>query len=365
MYFYHPNGMFNKIDSIEEIFRYANYKPINNSNNTSDVLFEETKYDQSPIYSQLTNYDNINENFSDLEVNKSKDNYQKNFQTFNAHFEKIKLNPNQKVNIEEEMLKQNQMVTNVKNDPYKLIDTNSITNFNNGNGLMKRNLIFSSVGDNTTFHNNWIGNNKNYDLFICYYGDSNDKFKEYSDYYIMHKGSKFQNLHYVYQNYKSVLDKYSYFFIPDDDIIISVAQINKLFDIIKVMDLWIIQPSFNIDSKISHRITLSNPKYKLRYVNFIEVGVPLFSKYALFKILNNYPTLLTCYGVDYFYIWLLGYDKLKYAIIDEITCINPDNPVREIDKLISSQDREKNWEIIKKKYKINEWQHKTLRYQEN
>jgi len=230
---------------------------------------------------------------------------------------------------------------------------------------MTKNLIFCSAGDNANFYKYWLAPYRNYHLFICYYGDTPNKYKELADHYIMNKGSKFQNLLYVYKNYFDIINQYDYIFVPDDDIIISTKNINKLFVIIKKLNLSIIQPSFSWQGKISHMITTSNSKCILRYTNFIEVNVPLFSKESLFTFLSNYPDDLTCFGVDLYYMWLLGRDKLKYAIIDSVQCINPfenENETREIDKLISPDERMARWLKIKEKYKIeNEWEHKNLK----
>ena len=33
-----------------------------------------------------------------------------------------------------------------------------------------KNLVFTSAGDKTNFHNLWFGNNQNYDVLVVYYG---------------------------------------------------------------------------------------------------------------------------------------------------------------------------------------------------
>ena len=54
---------------------------------------------------------------------------------------------------------------------------------------MKENVLFTSAGDNTSFYNLWYKENRNYDIFICYYGnDKKNKYEEYSDVYLRRKG---------------------------------------------------------------------------------------------------------------------------------------------------------------------------------
>ena len=218
-------------------------------------------------------------------------------------------------------------------------------NNNNDNNIIntdiksqKTNLIFTSAGDNTQFYNHWLGENRNYDVWCVYYGNNDENYKKYStlvDKIWKRKGSKFQNFHYIYKNYRELLDKYDRFFIVDDDIIINTNDINNLFDISIKYDLWLCQPSYTLTSKISWPGTAHVPNNLLRYTNFTEVGTTVFSKYAIHKFMEHYDPILMGWGIDLFYIWVLGEDKQnKYAIIDSIQCVNPHNA----DKLIKIRE---------------------------
>ena len=135
-----------------------------------------------------------------------------------------------------------------------------------------------------------------------------------------------QNFYHIYQNKRAKLENYDRFFILDDDIIFDTQDINNMFDISKKYNLDICSPTFKTDgsSKISHSITKQQNGNLLRYTNFLEVNVPLFSKDALHKFMKYYDPILIGWGIDYLYIWALGKDKKKnYALIDSISCINP------------------------------------------
>src|SRR5208337_2955838 len=92
-----------------------------------------------------------------------------------------------------------------------------------------RNPVFTSAGDNANLES-WLKGNKNFDFWITYYGDRNDPYKEFADYYNARKGGKFPNLHHVYQNWKYVLDHYEAILVMDDDIIIDASGISRLFE---------------------------------------------------------------------------------------------------------------------------------------
>lgn len=250
-------------------------------------------------------------------------------------------------------------------------DNEYFNNNNDDNNIINRdiktpktNLIFTSAGDNTQFYNHWLGEHRNYDVWCVYYGNNDENYNMYEglvDKIWKRKGSKFQNFHYIYTNYREVLDKYDRFFIVDDDIVINTNDINNLFNIFIKYDLWVCQPSYTLDSKVSHEITLHKPNNILRYTNFTEVGTTVFSKYAIIKFMEYYDPILIGYGIDLFYIWVLGEDKKdKYAIIDCIQCINPhdeqkNNKNREHTNIENHNNEVDYWLQIKNKYNIPDW----------
>ena len=214
---------------------------------------------------------------------------------------------------------------------------------------MSKNVLFVSAGDKTVFYENWLDENREYDVFICYYGSDTDKrYKKYANFYFERKGSKFQNFSYLWNNDKS-LANYKNYFIVDDDIIIKTNEINELFEYMNKYNLWVLQPSFNFKSKISHQITKQQLNNDFRYVNFIEINAPIFSNYAITNCMKIYDNELVGYGLDYLFLSYLGSEhKDKYVIVDKISCINPHSEIREIDLLQESKIRLYIW----KKFKI-------------
>lgn len=233
--------------------------------------------------------------------------------------------------------------------------------------MINKNVIFVSAGDNTNFYKYWIEHNKNYDLYICYYGESkDDKYKEYSNFYFKRKGSKIQNFYYLWNNIlksDNKIKEYENYYLADDDIIINTNEINELFNILEKYKLWILQPSFKSVSKISHNITKQIQNNFMRYTNFIEINTLFMSKYAITECMKIYNPILVGYGIDYLFIWHLGQEKTdKYAIVDSISCINPVTKIRQIDILQSLNERENNWNKIKNKLNIKIWKHKIFSY---
>ena len=232
---------------------------------------------------------------------------------------------------------------------------------------MRENILFTSAGNNTNFYDLWCTDNRNYDIFVCYYGNEEfNKYEEYSDFYLKRKGSKMQNFHFVWTNNIGNIQDYKFFYIVDDDIIIKTDEINELFKLFKELDPWILQPSFAKGSKIDHGITKQKLSFKYRYTNFVEINTPFFSNYSISKCMETYDPVLTGYGIDILFIHTLGINnKHKFVIVDYISCINPDREEREIDKLQPLKERMHNWKIIQKSLKLENIDHKNYSYVKN
>ena len=77
-----------------------------------------------------------------------------------------------------------------------------------------KNLVYTSAGDNTRFYKDWGEKNRNYDIWVTYYGDDESNYKKYKDHVDSinkRKGFKFQNFYDLY--HKKDLSQYDRIFI--------------------------------------------------------------------------------------------------------------------------------------------------------
>lgn len=188
------------------------------------------------------------------------------------------------------------------------------------------NLIISPVGDNS-LHNNWIGDNINFDLVLLYYGDDINVatfYTSYTPYVYAAKGEKYHLLKSFIQDNINFISNYEYIWLPDDDVSILPKNINKLFNLAKEYKLNISQPA--MEGYVSHEITRPVKDSILRYTNFVEVLAPLFDKETLLKMYNTFNFNYSSWGYDYLWPHLLNYPQDKIAIIDDVI-MNHTRPV--------------------------------------
>jgi hypothetical protein len=221
-----------------------------------------------------------------------------------------------------------------------------------------RNLVFTSAGDRSSLRG-WLQGRRDFDLWVVYYGDLPPTFQELSNFHVSRKGSKFQNLHYCYQQWPQALARYDAVMVMDDDIVIDASGITRLFEIRRELDLWALQPAFRWAGKVSWDITAVHSTAKLRYTNFLEMACPLIRRDKLDAFMAVYDPELVGYGADWWFLHTLGPDlKNHVAIVDEVTCINPydrdKGGVREIDTLQSHEKRKQVWERMKALHGLDE-----------
>jgi hypothetical protein len=183
---------------------------------------------------------------------------------------------------------------------------------------MNKYLIISPVGDES-LHPEWVKEKANFDLVLIYYGDNElvaESNIKYTPYVYAAKGEKYHLIKSFIKSNIKFISNYTHIWIPDNDVLISTEDINKLFETATQYQLSICQPSMN--GYISHEITKPISNSILRYTNFVEVLAPLFDLESLLKIYKTFDLNYSSWGYDYLWSYLLDYPKDKIAIIDDI-----------------------------------------------
>ena len=186
--------------------------------------------------------------------------------------------------------------------------------------IKRRNLVIVRAGNNS-LHPEWLKgpDARNWDIVVNYFGDDPDKYKEPDVARIDSKGPKWPALHDLIQSYPEFISDYEYIWLPDDDLLTTKADVNRLFDLVKSYKLEVAQPALTWDSYYSHITTLRNSMTKIRFTNYVEIMAPCLCSEMLRKALPLFNSNLSGWGLDY--IWsTLAEDPLNdIAIIDEMT----------------------------------------------
>jgi hypothetical protein len=230
-----------------------------------------------------------------------------------------------------------------------------------------RNLVFTSAGDRSNVPLWLRGRRHDFDLFVTYYGERPEALRSLADYFSVHTGTKFQNLHYCYSRWPELFAGYDAVMVMDDDIIIDADALTRLFDIRREFDLWALQPAFRVSGKISWDITRVRPTARLRYTNFVEMTCPLFRRDKLDAFMAVFEPEIIGYGEDWWFLQTLGSDLAQHvAVVDEVPCVNPHDyrkgGRREIDRISSHEQRKAVWERIKARHEIGDEQDAQAEY---
>lgn len=182
-----------------------------------------------------------------------------------------------------------------------------------------KNLIISAVGDDS-LHTEWISGAADFELCLIYYGMNDEVASVYaqqSAYFHRARGMKYHLLNDWINTHQKIIQQYSYIWLPDNDVSISTANINALFQLAATYQLQLSQPAMT--GFISHPFTQPQPGSFMRYTNFVEVLAPLMHIDVLFKLKESFCINYSGWGYDYLWPYLLGYPENRIAIIDSIT----------------------------------------------
>jgi hypothetical protein len=190
---------------------------------------------------------------------------------------------------------------------------------------MKKNLVIVRAGD-TSLHPEWLeytsGEGRSWDIIVNYFGNDPQKYRQEDVTRIDSKGPKWPALFELISSHSELVGRYESVWLPDDDLRCTCEDINRLFAIFEREKLELAQPALRHESYVAHMVTLYNPKFHLRYTNFIEVMAPCFSRHALEKLLPTFNDNLSGWGLDYVWATMLGPPGSPVAIIDDVQVLH-------------------------------------------
>jgi hypothetical protein len=180
-------------------------------------------------------------------------------------------------------------------------------------------LVIVRAGDNS-LHPSWVENaHPEWDLAVSYFGDDAGKVFDGAAFSHRCKGGKWDGLHAFFKTHPHVLDRYRYFWLPDDDICTDAATITRLFRDVERHELELAQPALTIDSYFATPITLANTLFTLRYTTMVEIMAPVLDRRLMATVAPYFAGTRTGFGLDYFWHRLTSDPNRKVAILDQVT----------------------------------------------
>ena len=184
-------------------------------------------------------------------------------------------------------------------------------------GSYKKNAVFVPVGKDS-LHRQLLKGDADFDLHLLIYDDSYNKFCNDSDFVACDAGYKMDMIYRYLHRHPELFEKYEYFFLLDDDIVISTEDVNRLFSMMREYQLKIAQPSL-VMSYYTYKHTAFHPFYILRYTNFVEMMMPCFSRDALKAVLPTFEQKIRWCGIEMHWPVLVGSNHKDMAIVDAVS----------------------------------------------
>jgi len=160
----------------------------------------------------------------------------------------------------------------------------------------RSNLVIVCAGDES-LHVRYIGSQRSYDLCVIYFGGQKDRYRDHCEHYLASSGSQTRLLHLLFEQKPELLDRYTQFWLPDDDLETNTEDVNRLFELFGESDFAIAQPSLAPDSDASLSMLTCKGLGSCE-INFVEIMCPLFTRQSLKLSIQYLAESVTGWGVD-------------------------------------------------------------------
>jgi hypothetical protein len=181
---------------------------------------------------------------------------------------------------------------------------------------MRRNLVLLRVGPNS-LHEQWFSDGlpRNWDLYLSPYAPMDGPAAVDCTVGDVVPGPKWSGIREVLHTW-SGWRSYERIWLPDDDILTSQRVINEMFDVASGVGFELFAPALDGRSHYAHFDMLQNRSFFGRWVGFVEIMVPGFSRTALETLLPTLDLSETGWGLGLDSVWPKLLDYKNVGIID-------------------------------------------------
>ena len=201
--------------------------------------------------------------------------------------------------------------------PAAVADAGALTDRASEGRPGRRNLVVVRAGD-ASLHLHWLGRQqRDFDIFVSYYGSEPGRWRQAADFYEARPGPKWPCLHELLQQHPELIDRYEAFWFPDDDLLADSTAIDRMFAFCCAYQLCLAQPALTRNSFYTWNTLLQDRRCHIRYTRFVEVMAPVFNRAALRLCAPTFAQSRSGWGLDW--LWPRLCDKAglgRIAIID-------------------------------------------------
>jgi hypothetical protein len=184
--------------------------------------------------------------------------------------------------------------------------------------LPRRFLVFLQCGPKSKHREWFFDGDRSWDLLVNYYDHSGFD-PGIGDYVFFQPGTKFTAIYKIWTEYRDVLEKYEQILFLDDDIMVRMPDIDRLFQLCVDHNLDLAQMALSSDSHGVWKIFFHQSGPQIRYVTGVEVMMPVISHSAMQKTGNLFRLSVSGYGLDFLLARRISKSNRKnIAVINEV-----------------------------------------------
>lgn len=172
-------------------------------------------------------------------------------------------------------------------------------------------LVAAPIGHDHVIQD-WVHGEVHFDLALLDYTAEGVKNPPVARYYKQLRSFKW---HMLADFLPEVIDQYDYFWFPDDDIVTTTADINRLFELFAASPFVLAQPALTLNSFYSWRILLQKGK-GYRRVSHVEVMCPIMTRDTVKKLLRTFKENQSSWGYDLAWTELLN--RKNIGVLDQV-----------------------------------------------
>jgi hypothetical protein len=209
---------------------------------------------------------------------------------------------------------------------------------------MRKNLVLARVGA-TSLHPRWLdgGASRTWDLRLVPYepvGAAKD-----DDFTVgpIVPGPKWAGLREALRAWDGWRD-YDAVWMPDDDLDATSEDIDRLFEVAAGVGLDLFAPALDDASHYAHFSTRRNPRFFGRWVGFVEIMMPGFSRAAMERLVPTFDLSETGWGWGLDSVWpkILDYENVGIVDAVAVTHTRPVGAMRDAElcrRVMAESDR--------------------------